>query len=350
MLCCSPRISARPPVPLNSSASSPLVQLGEASDYWHKQVVNRTRCRRHATAGPPLAACLLSLNASELIAAQPPNWHPDAFGFGVFDSTYQYAPLLLIDGEGGVLPEPYVDASGGAPARILDVSVPLILGSTAEEGDFAPTDDVRNSSRAELGAFVTSRLRRFIDEALVMKLVDHYVKDHASSPFEPQRIYSEMVADATVVRCSRISARPPVPLNPSASSPLARLGMPQLLSRPELAGGAFGVGTHRLASRDIRVPSVAGPLEALLRAARQELLASVLPNVCLPRVRHVRVDSAAPVGRLQLHLQRSRRALRQAYQRSLRVSSAQRNRLRLVACQQRGAAGARRPAFGLGRD
>ena len=124
---CSPRISARPPVPLNSSASSPLVQLGEASDYWHKQVVNRTRCRRHATAGPPLAACLLSLNASELIAAQPPNWHPDAFGFGVFDSTYQYAPLLLIDGEGGVLPEPYVDASGGAPARILFLLAPRLL-------------------------------------------------------------------------------------------------------------------------------------------------------------------------------------------------------------------------------
>ena len=42
------------------------------------------------------------VNGSELLYAQPANWHADVFGTGVFSRDFQYAPLLLIDGEGGV--------------------------------------------------------------------------------------------------------------------------------------------------------------------------------------------------------------------------------------------------------
>lgn len=174
----------------------------EASEYWHRQVVARTRCHRHA-GGSALAACLLDLNTSELLAARPPSWHPDCFGLGVFDVSYQYAPLILVDGAGGLLPQPYVDGSGEPPSAVRNRRIPLLLGTTAEEGDFAPTDDVRAYSRERLRGFVADRLRRTLDGTLVRKLVDYYLGEDApgrvAAHFEPQRVYSEIVADATVV-------------------------------------------------------------------------------------------------------------------------------------------------------
>ena len=91
----------------------------EAAAVWHRDVVRRTRCaplldaanhpaRGDGAPNPLLADCLLSLDETELLASTPPNWHADVFGVGVFDPAFAYAPLLLVDGPGGVLPQPYV--------------------------------------------------------------------------------------------------------------------------------------------------------------------------------------------------------------------------------------------------
>ena len=96
------------------------------------------------------------MQCTELLRATPPEWHADVFGIGVFARAFQYAPLLLIDGPGGVLPGPYVDRDGRPPAY-LDANVTLIVGATAQEGDFAPTDDVRALSPGGLAAFLRSR-------------------------------------------------------------------------------------------------------------------------------------------------------------------------------------------------
>ena len=167
----------------------------EAASYWHRRVLDRTRCAK--TAPAEQAACLLSLNATELLRAAPPEWHADVFGIGVFARTFQYAPLLLIDGPGGVLPRPYVDHEGRPPAY-LDANVTLVVGATAQEGDFAPTDDVRTLSPAGLAAFLRNRLRSSLGSSLVEEVIAVYLRSSAR-PFEPQRLYSEIVADATVV-------------------------------------------------------------------------------------------------------------------------------------------------------
>ena len=170
--------------------------IQEASSYWHMQVVQRTRCR--GVTGGALPTCLLSLNGTELIDAQPPNWHPDCFGLKVFAKDYQYAPILLIDGKGGVLPSPYVDEKGQSPPH-LDASIPLIVGTTAEEGDFAPTDDVRGLNQAQFASFIRGRLEPTLGSRFVTRLLQVYLHGPPQPPFDAQRVYSEMVADATVV-------------------------------------------------------------------------------------------------------------------------------------------------------
>jgi hypothetical protein len=94
----------------------------------------------------------------------------------------------------------YVDADGAAPAA-LDLSVPLVVGATAQEGDFAPIDDVRNLTAAGFAAYLRARLAPTLGEAFVEQLVALYVESPLppATAFEAQRVYSELVADATVV-------------------------------------------------------------------------------------------------------------------------------------------------------
>ena len=82
----------------------------EANEYWHPQVVKQSRCASlvHAQSAK-LRSCLLGLSSDELVQAMPENWDAAAFGISVFQSSYQYAPLLVIDGEGGLLPYNYLD-------------------------------------------------------------------------------------------------------------------------------------------------------------------------------------------------------------------------------------------------
>ena len=233
----------------------------EASGYWHRQVVARTRCaplvEATATAAPQapppggLAGCLLSLNASELLAATPPNWHADVDGLGVFEASFQYAPLLLIDGPTGVLPAPYVDAAGVASPHV-DGRVALVVGATAQEADFSPTDDVRNlTSRAAFAAYLRRRLSARLGAPLVERVIDLYVVDDddddresggggggvegggdgGGGAFEPQRVYDEIASDAVVV-CPNFYLASSWDAAPARTAPVFAYRASQRLSKP----------------------------------------------------------------------------------------------------------------------
>ena len=145
----------------------------EAARYWHREVVDRTRCStaaaaaaaadtRTATAtgisakaGLAECECLLGLSGAELITAMPPDWTADVWSYKLFGRGFQYAPLLLIDGPGGVLPTSYIDTFGTASAATTpNRAVEVIVGVTRQEPDFSPGKDVRNYTAAAFAAFL----------------------------------------------------------------------------------------------------------------------------------------------------------------------------------------------------
>lgn len=128
----------------------------EASSYWHLEALRRTRCGNLPLThnNNKLISCLRSLNISELMGALPPDWHSAAFDYKVFRNDFRYAPLLLVDGEGGVLPYNYLDAY----KRRLGAEVHTIIGVTAQEIDFAPGDDVRSDKVSDFISFIADHL------------------------------------------------------------------------------------------------------------------------------------------------------------------------------------------------
>ena len=130
----------------------------------------------------------------------PSDWDSDGFGFSVFARTWRYAPLLLIDG--CTLPFSYMDAF--EPQHRYNHShhrIPLVIGVTRQESDFSPQDDVRNMSIKTFSNFIISKIRpsygsRFADQVVAM-----YVTDGADTneSFDPQRVYAEIVTDATIL-------------------------------------------------------------------------------------------------------------------------------------------------------
>ena len=172
---------------LNSTTS-------EASSYWHREVVASTRCANLLDDRDALAACLLSLNETELVRATPANWHTDGFGFSVFSKTFQYAPILLIDH--CMIPRSYFDAfSNGSDVKPL----PLIIGATRQESDFSPEDDVRSFTSAQFRSFVRKTFTPAYSSAFVSELVQVYLDSPQIEPFDPQRLYSDIVTDATIL-------------------------------------------------------------------------------------------------------------------------------------------------------
>eukprot|EP00040_Diaphanoeca_grandis_P029707 m.174462 g.174462 ORF g.174462 m.174462 type:complete len:606 (-) comp31769_c0_seq1:64-1881(-) len=168
----------------------------EAATYWHQEVIHRTRCVPVKANKPALSACLLSLNATEMIAAMPPDWTANAFSFDVFRDDFQYAPLLLVDGPGGVLPVDYIKASTSAKAS----NTSLIVGVTRQEADFSPGDDVRNLSKPQFSQFIQDRIGPFYNKSFVDELVSLYViGDDDDNFFEPQQLYASIVTDATIL-------------------------------------------------------------------------------------------------------------------------------------------------------
>ena len=138
----------------------------EAEDWWHPQVVDNTLCNQSRT-----RKCLRALQPKDLVAAQPENWDPN-FGWSsrVFWDSYRYAPLLVIDGD--VLPNDYrmngtvgkrghSGDSGNTKAfpTPLEQNIPLIIGVTREEIDFAPGNDVRNMTTRQVSELFNVAIR-----------------------------------------------------------------------------------------------------------------------------------------------------------------------------------------------
>eukprot|EP00747_Dinoflagellata_sp_TGD_P049147 gnl/TRDRNA2_/TRDRNA2_146034_c0_seq1.p1 gnl/TRDRNA2_/TRDRNA2_146034_c0~~gnl/TRDRNA2_/TRDRNA2_146034_c0_seq1.p1 ORF type:complete len:550 (+),score=69.03 gnl/TRDRNA2_/TRDRNA2_146034_c0_seq1:61-1710(+) len=102
------------------------------------------------------------------------------------------------------LPEPQLVIT--RPQSYLEVfaegsPVPVVLGATRQESDFSPGDDVRNFTRADLGTLVAERLGGDYGDSFVHELLDVYglLRPGGAAPFEAQRVYSDIVSDATTV-------------------------------------------------------------------------------------------------------------------------------------------------------
>ena len=187
--------------------------LEEAYGYWHREPVLATRCAALID-GPELRDCLYSLDASELVAAQPDDWDAATFSYSLFDEDYRYAPLLLVDGR--VLPRDYREAD-------YDADVATIVGVTRQEADFSPGDDARNWTAEDMAAFLANETahlgRDFVDG-----LLDAYDVRGRAAPLDAQRLYSEILADASVFCPTLVLARA-MP-DPAVYSTSARPGRP----------------------------------------------------------------------------------------------------------------------------
>eukprot|EP00929_Paragymnodinium_shiwhaense_P015058 TRINITY_DN123067_c0_g1_i1.p1 TRINITY_DN123067_c0_g1~~TRINITY_DN123067_c0_g1_i1.p1 ORF type:complete len:614 (+),score=47.84 TRINITY_DN123067_c0_g1_i1:71-1912(+) len=177
---------------LNSTTS-------EAAEYWHREVVARTRCSSIGFAAKNearLADCLLQLPAEDLLNATPANWHSDVWSLGLFNATWQYAPILLIDGPGGVLPKGYLNAFDVKE----NAQVPLILGVTSEESDFSPGEDVRTFSQDALVDLLRKTIGHIQPQEFVSQIAAAYgLGTSTGGSFEPQRVYAQILSDVTTV-------------------------------------------------------------------------------------------------------------------------------------------------------
>ncbi|KAK7242701.1 carboxylic ester hydrolase [Aureococcus anophagefferens] len=186
--------------------------LEEAYGYWHREPVLATRCAALID-GPELRDCLYSLDASELVAAQPDDWDAATFSYSLFDEDYRYAPLLLVDGR--VLPRDYREAD-------YDADVATIVGVTRQEADFSPGDDARTWTAADMAAFLANETAH-LGPDFVDGLLDAYdVRGRAA--LDAQRLYSEILADASVFCPTLVLARA-MP-DPVVYSTSARPGRP----------------------------------------------------------------------------------------------------------------------------
>ncbi|KAH8058499.1 carboxylic ester hydrolase [Aureococcus anophagefferens] len=127
--------------------------LEEAYGYWHREPVLATRCAALID-GPELRDCLYSLDASELVAAQPDDWDAATFSYSL---------------------------RRGLP-----------------EADFSPGDDARTWTAADMAAFLANETAH-LGPDFVDGLLDAYdVRGRAA--LDAQRLYSEILADASIVR------------------------------------------------------------------------------------------------------------------------------------------------------
>ena len=189
--------------------------LQEACSYWHPQVVdNIEKCQKNRT-----AACLRSVAPDVLVSAQPENWDP-SYGWSsrVFWDSYQYAPLLVIDGD--VLPFDYrrpfsslsssSSSSSSSLTTPLHARVPLMIGVTREEIDFAPGNDVRNMSHIQVANLLETALRNATNgtSSFIHSVLSSYGLSTSTTstlvPIQgknatPELIFSDFISDATML-------------------------------------------------------------------------------------------------------------------------------------------------------
>ena len=182
--------------------------ITEASEYWHPQIFEKT-CQFNKT-----VACLSILSPETLVAAQPNNWDPsEGWSSHVFWDSYQYAPLLVIDGH--VLPFEYRHPKKKKKKNSillqrmtpLDKQVPLIIGVTREEIDFAPGNDVRNLSFSNVASlFKTAITNSTHSKSFVKEILNSYQlsTDKKMTPVQglnatSELVFSDFISDATML-------------------------------------------------------------------------------------------------------------------------------------------------------
>jgi hypothetical protein len=210
----------------------------EASAYWHPQVVRRTRCTSLLPPAPDeaLAGCLLNLTSDELLDAMPPDWTAEAGSYTVFRSDFQYSPLLLVDGPGGVLPYDYLTAAGrprgptaAAPQSPVLPDFPVVIGVARQDFDFGPGEDVRNLTRSGFASFVRGWIEPAYGVQFATSVLELYRIADGPAPWEPQRLFAEILTDATFL-CPSLDLG--VAMQRSFTHPVYNYALSQTLSEP----------------------------------------------------------------------------------------------------------------------
>ena len=161
-----------------------------AAEYYSEFLAN-TPCH-HAK---NLSECLHDLPAEQVQSAMPKDWDSASFSFSAFSHNFTYAPVLLVDGVSVV--KDYLSAMKSPPENSpLSLNTfRLIVGTTREEIDFAPGDDVSNVSSERFRDFVYDHVSDGLGHDVASKTISRYLHDDSTPQ---QQIYSQIVSDATI--------------------------------------------------------------------------------------------------------------------------------------------------------
>ena len=143
-----------------------------------------------------MSNCLHDLPAQQVQKAMPKDWDSASFSFTAFAKNFTYAPVLLVDGVSVV--KDYLSAMKSPPENspLSMDTFRLIVGTTREEIDFAPGDDVSNFSEDRFRDFVYDRVSDGFGHDVASKTVSRYLLNDNST--SKQQTYAQIVSDATI--------------------------------------------------------------------------------------------------------------------------------------------------------
>lgn len=187
---------------ISMSGSPKLTATPEiAAKTYYSEFVANTPCKQEAN----LTACLYEMKPEDVQNAMPHDWDSASFSFAAFQENFTYAPVLLVDGVTVVTD--YLSAIRSPPhnSPLADENFRLILGTTREEIDFAPGDDVSDFSLEKFQDFVYEHLEAGFGHDVASVVVSRYTMTNASSTSSSpiihnsfQQTYAQIVSDATI--------------------------------------------------------------------------------------------------------------------------------------------------------
>ena len=164
----------------------------EAAAQYYSEFLANTPCHDATN----VSNCLHDLPAQQVQKAMPKDWDSASFSFTAFAKNFTYAPVLLVDGVSVV--KDYLSSMKSPPENSplsLD-TFRLIIGTTREEIDFAPGDDVSKLSEERFRDFVYDRVSDGFGHDVAFKTVSRYLLNDNST--SKQQRYAQIVSDATI--------------------------------------------------------------------------------------------------------------------------------------------------------
>ena len=186
---------------ISMSGSPRLSATWDEASSVHQAVVERTPCTDEEDQ-EKLRRCLLGLDAATVANAMPTTWDSAGFGLSVFSPAFRYDPVLVADGPLGAVPSGYLQSLGSSvhPDSPAASGATLVIGTTREESDFAPEDNVLFSTPRELAEMVWTAVNASLGDRVATEVVAAYgLREPAGqSGRRLQQLYAQVVSDATI--------------------------------------------------------------------------------------------------------------------------------------------------------